>query len=57
MLRYVKVNNTWIDTLAEQRDNHITYMIIDSLVISIDALGNETVVGKPQEESDERMPL
>lgn len=50
--RYIKVNNNWIDTLAEQRDNHMTYLVIDGMVITIDAAGNEKEIGRFQEEKD-----
>ena len=57
MLRYIRCNNKWIDTLAELRDNHDTYIIIDGLVIRIDISGIETVLGKLEGESDEIQSL
>lgn len=49
MLRYIKVNNKWIDTLVEQRDNHITYLVIEGKVINVDT---DEILGKLQEEKD-----
>ena len=53
MLRYIRCNNKWIDTLTEQRDSGITYIVIDGMVIAIDAVGNETALGVLQGEKDE----
>lgn len=53
MLRYIKVNDMWIDTLREQLEKHTTYIIIDSYVYMIDEEGNEDCIGEIQEESDE----
>ena len=57
MLRYIRCNNKWIDTLAEQRDAGITYIVIDGMVIAIDAVGNEDYIGKLEGESDEIQSL
>ncbi len=54
MLRYIKVNDIWVDTLAAQRDLHLVYMIIEGKVITIDDDCNETYIGEIQ---DERMSL
>lgn len=58
MSRYVKVNNKWIDTLIELKENHIAYIVIDGYVIAICEDGSEDTVGRLEEESDyERVPL
>lgn len=48
MLRYIKVNNKWIDTLVELRDNHICYMVIDGIVLT----DTDEYIGVLQEEKD-----
>ena len=53
MMRYIKVNNRWIDTLSEQRDFHVIYMVIDNKVHAIIDNGDETITGLLQDESDE----
>lgn len=57
MLRYIRCNNKWIDTLAEQRDAGITYIVIDCMIIAIDAVGNEDCIGKLEEELNEIQSL
>lgn len=52
MLRYIKVNGNWIDTLLEQLEKHHMYIIIDEYVSVIDEEGNEDLIGKLEEESD-----
>lgn len=52
MLRYIKVNGSWIDTLLEQLEKHRMYIIIDEYVSIIDEEGNEDLIGKLEEESD-----
>lgn len=51
MLRYIRVNNEWIDTLEFQKQG-ITYMVIDGSVIKMDNQGNEEYVGRLQGERD-----
>ena len=51
MLRYVKVNNDWVDTLKAQQEGK-TYMVIDGFVIVIDKYGNEIYLGNLQGERD-----
>ena len=52
MLRYIKVNDAWLDTLRELRDNHIVYLVIDGYVTAIYEDGTEDVIGVYQGESD-----
>ena len=52
MLRYIRCNNKWIDTLAEQKDSGIIYIVVNGMVITIDSVGNEDYIGKLQGESD-----
>ena len=52
MLRYIKTNDIWIDTLSAQRDFGITYIVIDGKVISISKDNEETVVGEFQDEKE-----
>lgn len=51
MLRYIKVNNQWIDTLEAQKAG-ITYMVIDGNVTTMDNYGVETYLGRLQGERD-----
>ena len=51
MLRYIRVNNNWVDTLEAQKQG-ITYMVIDGSVITMDSQGNETYLGHLQGERD-----
>lgn len=51
MLRYIRVNGQWIDTLQAQKQG-VTYMVIDGNVITMDSKGNETYIGWLQEERD-----
>lgn len=52
MLRYIKVNNQWIDTLEALKTERLVYMVIDSNVITIADDGTELYVGKLQGERD-----
>ena len=51
MLRYIRANGQWIDTLEAQKQG-VTYMVIDGNVITMDKQGNETYIGKLQGERD-----
>ncbi len=51
MLRCIRVNDQWIDTLEAQKQG-VTYLVIDGSVITIDKYNNETHVGKLQGERD-----
>lgn len=53
MLRYIKVNGDWVDTLREQVENHKTYIIIDEYVYVIYDDGTEDCVGRFEGETDE----
>lgn len=53
MLRFIKVNGNWIDTLVEQREKHHTYIVIDEYVLLIDEEGNEDLIGQLEDESDD----
>lgn len=53
MLRYIKVNNEWIDTLMNQKEWGRYYFIIDGIVwYYSDEFGVEYKVGRVQAESD-----
>jgi len=52
MLRYIKVNDSWIDTLREQLEKDISYIVIDNYVYMIDKDGNEDCIGEFQGEED-----
>lgn len=52
MLRYIKVNNQWIDTLEALKTERLVYMVIDGSVITIADDGTELYVGKLQGERD-----
>lgn len=49
MLRYVKADGKWIDTMSELRDHGIVIMCIDGMVIN--ALTDE-IIGKMEDDSD-----
>ena len=51
MLRFIRVNNTWVDTLEAQKRG-LTYLVIDGNVITIDNYNNEEYIGKLQGERD-----
>ena len=51
MLRYIRVNNEWVDTLEAQKQGQ-TYMVIDGEVLVVDKYNQETYVGKLQGEKD-----
>lgn len=51
MLRFIKVNNQWVDTLEAQKAG-LTYMVIDGMVITMDNYGVETYLGHLQGERD-----
>ncbi len=51
MLRYIRVNDNWVDTL-EAQTRGVTYMVIDGDVITIDIYGNEFYIGRLQGERD-----
>ena len=50
MLRYIKTNDTWIDTLEALKQG-VTYMVIDGNVIAVHT-DHDTYIGKLQEEKD-----
>ena len=52
MLRYIKVNDQWIDTREALRTESLVYMVIDGNVICIDKYNNEAYIGKLQGERD-----
>ena len=52
MLRHIRVNNQWIDTLKELKENHKTYIVIDGSVICIHSDNTESYIGTLQEERD-----
>lgn len=52
MLRYIKVNNQWIDTLEALKTERLVYMVIDGSVITIADDGTESYIGKLQGERD-----
>lgn len=52
MLRYIKADGTWIDTLMELKLHKKVYMVIDNRVICINLDGSEVDLGKLQEEKD-----
>lgn len=52
MLRYIKVNDNWIDTLKEQLENNKTYMLIDKYVYVIYEDGTEDCEGELEDERD-----
>lgn len=53
MLRYIKVNNQWIDTLMDLANWGRAYYIIDGIVYYYwDEDGKEYKVGELQEERD-----
>lgn len=52
MLRYIKVNDQWIDTLEALKTERLVYMVIDSNVITIDDKNNEVYIGRLQGERD-----
>lgn len=54
MLRYVKVNGEWIDSLSELKHNHLTYIVIDGKVHCIYDDNGESVIGLLEDESDDR---
>ena len=56
MLRYIKVNNKWIDTLKAQKEG-LTYLYIEGAIIVVDEDGIETEIGQLQGESDDEMLL
>ena len=54
MLRYIKVNGEWIDTLIEQKEYGRYYMIVDSTVwYYSDEYGVDYQVGKLEDEKDD----
>lgn len=57
MKRYIKVNGNWIDTLTEQREKHLTYIVIDGYVSLIDEEGNEDLIGQLEDETDDIMSV
>ena len=52
MLRYIKVNDNWIDTLKEQLENNKTYMLIDNYVYVVYEDGSEDCEGELEDECD-----
>jgi len=52
MLRYIKVNDQWLDTLIEQKEKHRVFMVIDNKVYCLNEDNSECEIGCLEDEKD-----
>ena len=54
MMRYIKVNNKWIDTLEAMKKDDYCYIVVDGIVYNIPNSVEYVEVGELQDETDDK---